>query len=150
MAHMLAIAIALASDKFKDITDKANRPYILHCLRVMDGLRTKDDELMIIAVLHDLLEDTDITVSDLLQMGFSQRVVDALSLLNHQRGVSYDVYINAVGTNYDAIRVKQSDLKDNSDISRMKGLTEKDFARMQKYQQAYAFLDIKRAVFEGK
>ena len=139
---MLARAIALAATGHEGQFDKAGRPYILHTLQVMYNLGPDaDDELRCIAVLHDLLEDTEYTISDLQKMGFSQRVVNALSLLNHQAEVDYDTYIRAIGTNLDATLAKLADLRHNSDITRMKGLTEKDFERMQKYQKAFDYLD---------
>lgn len=144
---MLAKAITLAATGHEAQFDKAGRPYILHPLQVMYNLGPDaDDELRCIAVLHDLLEDTDYTIAYLLKLGFSQRVINALSLLNHQDGVDYDTYIRAIGTNIDATLAKLADLRHNSDITRMKGLTEKDFQRMQKYQKAFDYLDSRRIV----
>lgn len=138
--RLLARAIALASAGHQDQFDRAGSPYILHCLTVMHKTKTDDLEIKQIAVMHDLLEDTETTMADLEKEGFSQRVRDALFLLTHVDGVSYDQYIKGISTNLDAIIVKLADLRHNSDLTRLKGLTEKDFERMQKYQKAYVYL----------
>jgi (p)ppGpp synthase/HD superfamily hydrolase len=136
----LATAIALTSEVFKDVTDKAGQPYILHCLKVMETVGSTEPELMQIAVMHDVVEDTHYTIESLLEMGFSLRVVNALTALTHIRYEPYDNYIERVAENKDAIKVKLADLRHNSDIHRMKGLREKDFKRLEKYHRAYAFL----------
>lgn len=139
---MLAKAIALASEVFKDTKDKGGKPYILHCLRVMNGVDQNDEELMAIAVMHDIAEDfKEYKMSTFIEMGFSVRVVTALALLTHDREKqSYEDYIKAIAFNEDARRVKLSDLRDNSDITRLKGIGKKDFDRMEKYNKAYLYL----------
>jgi len=137
---MLGEAIALASGLFRDVTDKGGKPYILHCLAVMNGVDQSDDELMIIAVLHDVPEDTDMSISILRDCGFTERVVSALDCLTHRNNESYDDYIHRVATNSDAIMVKLADLRHNSNIMRMKGLRNKDFIRLEKYHRSYNFL----------
>jgi (p)ppGpp synthase/HD superfamily hydrolase len=139
--QMLAVAIALAAKVFEDKTDKSGKPYILHCLRVMNGVDQNDEEQMQIAVLHDVVEDTDTTISDLVRLGFSERVINAITLLTHNSNTTtYDNYIKAISYNTDATRVKLADLKDNSDITRLKGLRKKDIERTEKYHRAYVFL----------
>ncbi len=138
----LSKAIALASRLFENILDKSGKPYILHCLRVMSDVDQKDEELMQIAVLHDVVEDIeDFTIEMLVQMGFSQRVTSALTLLTHNKEEQdYDSYIKGIATNKDAVAVKLSDLKDNSNITRLKGLRKKDFDRLEKYHKAFVYL----------
>lgn len=136
----LGNAIALAAKGFEFKFDKAGKPYILHCLRVMNNLHTDDDELNIIAVLHDCIEDNICTLSELISAGYSQRICMALLILTHDPADSYEDYIKKVATNPDTIKVKKADLKDNSDITRLKGLTKKDFDRMEKYHKAYVYL----------
>ena len=136
--NMLAKAISIASQSHQDQTDKAGKAYILHPLRLMFRLRTDDEELMQIAVLHDVVEDcSDWSAGELLDAGFSTRVISALILLTHDDFSSYEDYIEKIGTNIDAIRVKKEDLRDNSDITRLKGITEKDLLRVQKYHKAF-------------
>ena len=138
---MLSKAIALASKAFIGRKDKAGKPYILHCLRVMFSVDQKDEELMQIAVLHDLLEDCP-EYHDLVlyKMGFSKRVVTTIEVLTHDKSVSYEDYIKKIALNADARQIKLADLKDNSDITRLKGLRKKDFDRMEKYHWAFTYL----------
>ena len=137
---MLGHAIAIASEAFKGKTDKGGKPYILHCLHVMNQMPAGDEELMQIAVLHDLIEDTSWGPSNLRDLGFSERVVSALVLLTHVKDTSYDDYIKRLALNEDSRRVKLADLKHNSDITRMKGLRKKDFDRIEKYHRSFAYL----------
>jgi (p)ppGpp synthase/HD superfamily hydrolase len=138
---MLGKAIALASRAFENTKDKGGQPYILHCLRVMDNLHTNDEELKIIAVLHDVCEDIkELGIRELQMLGFSDRVLKALDLLTHRKEVPYDDYIKAISFNADATKVKLADLKDNSDITRLKGLSKKDFDRMEKYHRSFVYL----------
>lgn len=138
---MLGKAIALASKAFQDKKDKGGQPYILHCLRVMDNLHTNDEELKIIAVMHDVLEDCkEFTLRELQDLGYSRRVLKALDLLNHDPNIPYDEYIKALSFNEDARLVKLADLRDNSDITRLKGLRKKDLERMEKYHRSFIYL----------
>lgn len=137
---MLSKAIALAAKKFEGVKDKGGEAYILHCIRVMMSLNTKDEELNCIAILHDIIEDTDITVQDLKSIGFTDRVIEGVYTLTHLDIHSYDEYIRRIALIEDARKVKLADLKDNSDFTRLKGLTKKDFDRMEKYQKSYIYL----------
>jgi guanosine-3',5'-bis(diphosphate) 3'-pyrophosphohydrolase len=142
---MLGKAIRIASEAFEYIKDKGGKPYILHCLRVMNNLNSNDDELNSIAVLHDFVEDFggddhEKMYNIIKNAGFSARVITALRLLTHIKGVPYDDYIKQLAHNEDARRVKLADLKDNSDITRLKGLTKKDFDKMEKYHRSFIYL----------
>lgn len=130
-------AILIAANEHLGQRDKGGKAYILHPIRLAMRLRTDDEELMCIAVLHDAVEDGKVTFNDLVEQGFSSRVVNALKLLTHQRGINYEEYIHNMRDNYDALRVKREDLKDNSDLSRLKGISEKDLVRLNKYAIAY-------------
>lgn len=138
-AQQLSQAILIATIAHDQQFDKAGKPYILHPLHVMNQLLF-DTQLATIGVLHDVVEDSGITLLNLRQRGFSDRVTSALSLLTHNPDVSYSQYIQEISTNYDALRVKRKDLQHNSDITRLKGITQKDFARMQKYHEAFLIL----------
>lgn len=139
---MLGRAIAIAAQTHEKQIDKGGNAYILHPLRGMMRLRTTDEDLMIIVVLHDCIEDSNgaVTIESLRAEGFSERVLSALKLLTHDPAMPYDEYVRLIATNRDAIRSKLEDLRDNSDLTRMKGLREKDFERMKKYQKAFFFL----------
>ncbi len=136
----LGVAIAIAAEGFKDKKDRAGEPYILHCLRVMNNLHTRDKELQCIAVLHDCVEDGVCSVAFLIGLGFSDRVTYGVHLLTHDKNSPYMDYIKAMVNNKDAVAVKLADLKDNSDITRLKGLSKQDFDRMEKYHIAYTYL----------
>jgi guanosine-3',5'-bis(diphosphate) 3'-pyrophosphohydrolase len=134
---MFGLAMHIAAREHIHVTDKGGNAYILHPMRIAMRLRTNDEELMSIAIMHDVIEDSKLTFEDLREYGFSDRVIDALKLLTHMKGLSYDDYIDAMKYNRDALLVKREDLRDNSDITRLKGITEKDFDRMKKYQRSF-------------
>ncbi len=137
--QLLGLAISIAAKAFKDKMDKSGEPYILHCIRVM--LKQTTDTRKIIAILHDLIEYTDWTIEDLQRKGFGTSVLVPLKLLTHiETEKTYDDYIKDISTNDDARAIKLSDLEDNSQITRLKGLSKADFARMEKYHRAYVYL----------
>lgn len=140
MNNMLGVAISTAAQAHRHQTDRGGHAYILHPMRMMMRLRTDDEELMAIAILHDVLEDTEYDPEDLENMGFPTRVLDGVRALTHYENESYDDYINRCALNPDAKQVKREDLRDNSDITRLKGLRKKDFDRMQKYSRAFIYL----------
>lgn len=140
---MLCKMIQLATQRHAGQFDKGGRPYILHPLTVMHRLRTDDEELQCIAVGHDLVEDTITTSQELRELGFSERVVAGIRDLTRFASQSADEYRETVKSNPDAIRVKIEDLRHNSDIRRLKGVTPKDVARMVRYHEFY--LELKGA-----
>ena len=138
--NMLGTAIAIAATCHRDQVDKSGKAYILHPLRMMMRLRTDDVELMAITILHDCMEDCFVTEQDLHEEGMTNRVVDGVIALTRQDGESYEDFIIRCGTNPDAVLVKLEDLRDNSDITRLKGLRQKDHDRIAKYHKAYIYL----------
>lgn len=134
-------AMFIAAREHMNVRDKGGHAYILHPMRIAMRLRTTDEELMSVAILHDVIEDSKLTFEDLKEEGFSERVISALRLLTHQKGVSYDDYINNMRGNLDALRIKREDLRDNTDITRLRGLTDKDFERMKKYQRNFVLVE---------
>lgn len=142
----LAEAIEIATVAHSKQFDRGGRPYILHPLHLMNQF-TYDIELMIIAVLHDVVEDSDWTIIGLIEAGFTDRVAEAVNCLTHTRHESYDDYITNIATNYDALRVKRKDLEHNSCITRLKGVTSKDLERAAKYHKAFMFLGEARSNF---
>ncbi len=145
----LDLAINIASNKHYGQTDKGGKPYILHTMHVMNELMY-DPQLAAVGVLHDVLEDTDVVASDLRDFGFSERVVAALVLLDHSDDSPYDEYIERVCTNYDAVRVKRKDVDHNSRVTRLKGLREKDFKRLEKYARTYTRLGEAKKEFQKR
>ena len=146
MKSMLSTAIKIAVNAHDGQFDKGGNAYILHPLTVMHYLKSDDEELQAIAVLHDVIEDSDVTYSDLTEQGMSQRVIDALFLLTKQRGQTQEEYLNGILASEDAMKVKLADLRHNTDIRRLKGVTEKDIRRVEKYHKMY--LQIKEKLGE--
>ena len=136
---MLESAIATAAKAHEGQTDKAGKPYILHPLRVMLNVKGGIPEKCT-AVLHDVIEDTDITSDTLLKLGFSKEVVDAVVLLTRSKDEDYMEYVKRLKANPIARAVKLADLADNMDMSRIPNPTEKDFARLEKYKKAKSLL----------
>lgn len=132
----LAIEIALAAHKGQ--TDKAGMPYILHPLRLM--LQMKTEEEMIVAVLHDVVEDGDPTIDDLRAKGFSHEIIDAIVCITKLDGEHYDDYIQRIKINSLASRVKIADLKDNMDLGRLISPQQQDLDRVEKYKKALGIL----------
>lgn len=138
--EQLEKAIQVASLKHEGQKDKSGNPYIFHLLHVMnnvEGLETK-----IVAVLHDILEDTDMTREELLLLGFSESIVDAIEILTKPKQQVYMDYIKNVNRNKIAKEVKLVDLKHNMDLTRLEDITEKDLKRSEKYFKAYKYLNI--------
>lgn len=132
------IALELAVEKHKNQTDKAGNPYILHPLHVMENVNNKEGK--IVAILHDIIEDTDITEDYLLKIGLSKRIVDAVVALTRSEDMDYQEYIKNLSSNPLAKEVKLADLEHNMDLKRLPTLEEKDLERNRKYQIAYHYL----------
>lgn len=141
--EMLSAAIHLATNAHHGQFDKGGSPYILHVLRVMSLLKDSDEELQSIAVLHDVVEDTKTTYTDLALAGMSARVIAGVKALTKQRGQSYQEYKSEVLNSLDAMRVKLCDLRHNTDFRRLRGVSESDVARMAKYMQFYNEIETK-------
>lgn len=137
MKPMLGRMILFATEQHFGMYDKGGLPYILHPLTVMHRLRTEDEELQCIAVGHDLMEDCEVTYGDLYTEGMSKRVIAGITALTKRPQQTYDEYKAAVKSNPDAIRVKIEDLRHNSDIRRLKGVTQKDIDRVERYQKFF-------------
>ncbi|MBX3004231.1 MAG: phosphohydrolase [Anaerolineales bacterium] len=134
----LATAIQVALTSHAGQQDKAGQPYILHPLRLMLRMSTPED--MIVAVLHDVVEDSQITRADLERMGFAEPILDALDVLTHREEQSYEDYIAAIKQVPLARRVKLADLEDNSNILRLSEVTQASLERLQKYHTAWQTL----------
>lgn len=131
---MLNKAIAIAAKAHDGQADKGGNPYILHPLRVM--MNCESEAAKICAVLHDVAEDTNITLEGLKSRGFGDEIIAALDCLTKQKGESYDDFISRVLPNELACRVKLADLIDNMDLTRIQNPSEEDEARVQKYKLA--------------
>lgn len=135
--EMLDKALHLAVNAHHGQFDKGGKPYILHPLRVMSFLKSDDEELQCMALLHDVIEDTDTTYLELMEAGMSTRVIEGIMALTKERGFSYDQYKQKIFKNRDAMQVKMADLRHNTDVRRLKGVSQKDLERMAKYHAFY-------------
>lgn len=135
--ELLNKMLVLATNSHAGQFDRGGNPYILHPLKVMYYLKSDDEELQCIAIAHDLVEDTDTSFAELAEMGFTTRIIEGIRALTKMPGETYDEYKIRVKTNPDAVKVKLQDLRHNSDIRRLKGVTEKDLARIEKYHRFY-------------
>jgi (p)ppGpp synthase/HD superfamily hydrolase len=128
-------AILLATKAHLGQTDKAGAPYILHPLRVM--MRCRTAEAMMAAVLHDVVEDTPITLEDLQSMGFPAPVINAVACLTKREGEPYEAFVARVKANALATEVKIADIEDNMDVRRLTSVGPADAARLERYRRAY-------------
>lgn len=131
-------AIALAAEAHAGQVDKAGQPYILHPLRVM--LRVRTDEERIAAMLHDVVEDTHVTLEALAQEGFSQAILTAVAALTKLPGETRLEAASRAAVDSVARTVKLADNAENMDLSRIETPTEKDFARLKEYESVRALL----------
>jgi (p)ppGpp synthase/HD superfamily hydrolase len=143
--EMLGTMLVIATNAHSGQVDRGGAPYILHPLKVMHYLKSDDEELMCMALGHDVIEDTSVTYKDLREAGISGRVIEGIRCLTKQPGQTYDEYKEGVFGSEDAMRVKMADLRHNTDIRRLKGVTEKDIARMAKYHLFYMEIKAKLA-----
>jgi (p)ppGpp synthase/HD superfamily hydrolase len=143
-------AVLLAAQQFRGIKDKAGQPYILHCLRVM--LSQNNDAARQAAVLHDVVEDTGVTLEDLRHSGFAEDVVGAVDLLTHRDDDEYHEYVLRLAHSSIATAVKLADLQDNYRLDRVAYRTDHqatDAIRIQRYILTHQFLtsQIDRATY---
>ena len=130
-------AIKIAFDAHMGQVDKAGVPYILHPIHLAEQMETEEE--CIVALLHDTVEDTDVTFEQL-EKEFSKTVIDALKLLTHDKNVEYMEYVKKIKDNPIARKVKLADLYHNSDLTRLLEVTPKDLKRIEKYKKAINFL----------
>lgn len=134
---MLSKAILLCCEAHNGQFDKGGKPYYLHPFFV--ALNVKTIEEKIVALLHDVVEDTDVTFEDLKEMGFSFEIIEAVKAIT-KNGESYEEYLRKVKENEIARKVKMEDIKHNMDLSRLSVITDKDLKRVEKYKKAFKYL----------
>ncbi|MFZ5950644.1 MAG: HD domain-containing protein [Candidatus Rifleibacteriota bacterium] len=131
-------AIAIAAQAHSGQTDKAGQPYILHPLKVM--LRLDDPQQRIAAVLHDVVEDTDITLEMLAEHGFSPDIRQAIDALTKRKGEDRISAAKRAAADPIALAVKLADNAENMDLSRISAPTDKDFQRLEEYKKVREIL----------
>jgi len=129
----LTHAIALAEQAHQGQVDKAGKPYIEHPLRVMGSMQSEMER--IVGVLHDAVEDSDLTIAQLVEAGFGAQIVAAIDAITKREGEAYETYLERVIANPIALRVKIADMSDNMNMARITEPTPKDWQRLEKYRE---------------
>lgn len=132
---MLNKAIILATRAHQGMLDKEGNPYIFHSLRVMMTLEKEDER--VVAILHDVLKNTDLYLSDLICIGLNENQIRAIEALTRARKETYNEYIDRISENEIATKVKIADLIDNMNVSKIPNPTKKDYDKVKKYKKAY-------------
>ena len=128
-------AIEIAQEAHKGVKDKGGHDYIHHPIRVMHAM--SNDQEKIVAILHDVVEDSDWTFERLKEEGFEDSVIESLRCVTkYSEEEDYQEFIKRAATNKIATKVKMADIEDNLDLSRLGTLTEKDLIRIEKYKKA--------------
>ena len=132
-------ALKLCFESHKEQVDKSGMPYVFHPFHLAEQMT--DEATTVVALLHDIVEDTDISFENLKMQGFSDEIIRALKLLTHDKSVSYMDYVAEIKKNRIATKVKLADLKHNSDLTRLSVVDEKALKRKEKYEKAIKFLE---------
>ena len=135
---LIETSLTIALRAYAGKVDKAGREYILHPLRVMAKMKT--DEEMSAALLHDVLEDSEITAEELHTEGIPAQVVEAVQYLSKHENEDYQDFVARLKKNELAAKVKLADIEDNIDVLRLNSLGENDLARIKRYHSAWRFL----------
>jgi len=139
MNEILERATKLAEKYHEGQFDKGGSPYIEHPLRVMEGVESLEEKIL--AVLHDVLEDCQVSKDELIKEGIPEYLVEKLEILCKGKNEKYFDYIDRIKADKSTINVKLSDLRDNMNLQRLKAVTEKDTRRLEKYKKAKAILE---------
>ncbi len=137
--EMTKRALALCFEAHKDQKDKSGLPYVFHPFHLAEQM--EDEDTTIVALLHDVIEDTEYTIEDLQKAGFTQNVISAIALMTHNPQMPYMEYVRAIKSNPIARAVKLADLRHNSDMTRLNIITQRDEERAQKYLDAIVVLE---------
>lgn len=137
--EMTKKALKLCFEAHKNQADKSGMPYVFHPFHLAEQM--EDENTVTVALLHDIVEDTEYSLDDLKNMGFPQQVIEALGLLTHDKSVPYMDYVKKIKENSIAKVVKLADLKHNSDLSRLETIDEKALKRVKKYKNAMNLLE---------
>ena len=137
--QLYILAEKIANEAHQGQLDKGGNPYIEHPIAVADSLENMEHK--IVALLHDVLEDTTLTVDDLKNYGFTDRIVKSICVLTKKDEITYEEYLSYIKTDCNALYVKMADIKHNMDIGRIPNPTKDDYTRIKKYQKALAFLE---------
>lgn len=146
--EMTKLALRICFDAHKEQVDKSGLPYVFHPFHLAEEM--KDEDTTVVALLHDVIEDSELCLDDLVKLGFSDDVIEAISLLTHDKADTYMEYVEKLSVNSIARAVKLADLKHNSDLTRLDVISERDISRRKRYEKAIAFLeDINSRTVDG-
>ena len=140
MENIIDKALRIACVAHAGQVDKGGAPYILHPLRL--AMSFHDTRLQVVALLHDVVEDSNFTLKELCEAGFSDAIVLAVDALTRRKDEPYDDFIDRVARNNIAKQVKIKDLVDNMDATRLEDITKDDLNRLEKYRKAHDFLSL--------
>lgn len=136
---MTKLALKLCFEAHKTQTDKSGMPYVFHPFHLAEQMH--DEDTTVVALLHDVIEDTDYTLDDLRELGFEDRVISAIALMTHDDAVPYMEYVAEIKKNPIARAVKLADLRHNSDMTRLDTVSPWDEKRAEKYAVAIRLLE---------
>ena len=135
---MLSKAIGIATNAFQGVIDAKGNPYIDHAMRVMSKMDTEEEK--IIAVLHDVVEDTEITLHELKEEGFSRTVLEAIDILTKKPDMKYFDYIEDIHSSELASKIKIAELEDNQDIMRVRKMSFQTYSPAEQTKKTLAIL----------
>ncbi len=133
------VALRIAIKAHEGQKDKAGRAYVMHPIRVAE--RCKNPQAKVVALLHDTIEDTEVTAEQLRSEGMPEEIVTAVLLLTKRTGEDYDDYVRRAAENAISREVKMADLEDNMDVRRLLTISDEDVARLRKYHRAWHLLN---------
>lgn len=132
-------AMKLCFEAHKNQLDKSGMPYVFHPFHLAEQM--SDEDTTVVALLHDVVEDTEHTFENLSEMGFNSTVLSALRLLTHEKATPYMDYVAEIKKNPVARAVKLADLRHNSDLTRLDTVSEEALVRVEKYKKAIKMLE---------
>ena len=136
--NLIYKSLEIVTRVFNDKVDKGGFPYVIHLLKVYSGVNDYTEKVC--ALLHDIIEDTDVTYDDLRNVGYNEEIIDILTILTKLKGEDYRDYINRIinSGNVHAMHIKMADLRHNMDSGRIKNPNTNDYERITKrYEPAY-------------
>lgn len=131
-------AMTISFNAHKNQLDKGGMPYVFHPFHVAEQM--KDEYTTCVALMHDIVEDTPVTLENLRENGFPDEIINAIDAMTHKDGVPYFDYIKIIKNDPIASAVKLADLEHNMDITRLDHPTESDYQRLEKYKKAIMIL----------
>ena len=137
--NIIEKTLEIALKAYSGQRDKAGKAYVLHPLRLMSKMKTEDE--MSVALLHDVIEDSDYTAEDLLKSGIPLSIVDAVQCLTKKKNEPYEAFIERLLNNNLARKIKKADIEDNINILRLNTVNTKDLERIAKYHKAWHTID---------